>query len=193
MKQTRVGRAGAPVMAIAIAQAGGGIVIDGDADDGAWTSARVARVRLRERLLEPECRPATPAAEARFAWGDGHLYVLLYAADEDVRSQGDFFRVTLAADDEPARRVSFDVGPAGPLPPAIPMARDLDGTIDDASDRDEEWLVEAAVPLSAIGVDGARGVRLTLRVERCDASAEARSDSGAARTCASWGGHAVLD
>jgi hypothetical protein len=157
-----------------------GIVVDGDADDGAWTSPLVARVRLRQ----PGGELAVPASEARFAWGDGHLYVLTHAADEDVRSEGDFFRITVSSEGEPARRVSFELAPAGPPPPAIFTARDVDGTIDDARDRDEEWLAEAAVPLSAIGVDAARGARLTLHVERCVAGPNDR--------CGTWSGGAVL-
>jgi hypothetical protein len=44
----------------------------------------------------------------------------------------------------------------------------VDGTLDDASDDDEEWVVELAVPLASLGLTGARGERVTLRARRCD-------------------------
>ncbi len=59
------------------------------------------------------------------------------------------------------------------------VAVDRDGTPNDAHDDDEEWVVEGAMPLDALGAGSAR--EISLSVSRCDAP------RGAARTCAAWG------
>jgi hypothetical protein len=162
----------------------GDLVLDGDADDGAWTSPAQPPARTG-LFVGDRGERARPASEARLLWGDGHLYVLLYAADEDVRSRGDFFRLTFtvpARGASPPSSFAFDVGPGGPFPQGVHGARDIDGTVDDAHDRDEEWLIELAVPLSPMGLEAAPGEAFGLRLRRCDASAN--DDAGA---CAGWG------
>jgi len=173
-----------------VPRAAGGIVIDGDADDSAWTAGESASARPARTgpFAAPGGTRATPASEARLLWGDGHLYVLLYAADQDIRSRGDFFRVTfttfaaLTPHGAPPRTFAFDVGPSGPFPAGVHVAREIDGTVDDAGDRDEEWLIEMAVPLEPLGLRAARGQAFGFRVLRCDASA-----NGAPAAYAGWG------
>jgi len=165
-------------------------VIDGDADDSAWTAGEFALTRPARTglFVGPGGGQATPASEARLLWGEGHLYVLLYAADEDIRSRGDFFRVTfttfapITPHAGPPGTFAFDVAPRGPLPSGVHAAREIDGTVDDDSDRDEEWLLEMAVPLEPMGLQAARGQAFGFRVLRCDASA-----NEAAARCAGWG------
>jgi hypothetical protein len=105
-----------------------------------------------------------------------------------VRSSGDFFRVTFTTFAAPTPHAAppgtfaFDVGPRGPLPPGIHASREIDGTVDDAGDRDEEWLVEMAVPLEPMGLQAKRGQAFGFRVRRCDASA-----NGDATACSAWG------
>lgn len=191
VRRADVAAAGVAGQVLRVPRAPGGVVVDGDSDDGAWVSSESAsagagRTGLFVGLsVDSRGRPATPASEARLLWGDGHLYVLLYAADEDVRSRGDFFRVTftpLAPRGARTRPFVFDVGPSGPLPPGVHAAREIDGTVDDARDRDEEWLVEMAVPLQPMGLRAARGQAFGFRVRRCDASADETEAE-----CAGWG------
>jgi hypothetical protein len=161
---------------LVVPHGGGGVVVDGDADDGAWTaSPGPARTGL---LVGPSGERVTPASEARLLWGDGHLYVLLYAADEDIRSRGDFFHLTLTREPGPPGAFAFDVAPAGTTPDGVHLAREIDGTIDDARDRDEEWVVEMAVPLALAGIEARRGEAFGFSVRRGEAA---------------WAGRVVLE
>ena len=55
-----------------------GITLDGDSDD--WASAG-ARTGL---FVTEDGKAARPESQARAVWADGYLYMLLYAADEDI-------------------------------------------------------------------------------------------------------------
>ena len=57
---------------------------------------------------------------------------------------------------------------------------DLDGTPDDSRDRDEDWVVEMAVPFRTLGLAPHRGARMGLAMKRCDVQ-------GRQRRCGSWG------
>ncbi len=65
----------------------GSITLDGDTDDPGWTlppgPARTHDFR------GPTGAPARPFSEVRALWGDGHLYLSLYAADLDIESGTD--------------------------------------------------------------------------------------------------------
>ncbi|HEY2516056.1 MAG TPA: hypothetical protein VGI39_34530, partial [Polyangiaceae bacterium] len=74
-------RPGAPTLHVP--HASGGITLDGDTDDAAW-QREVARTGAFDGT---DGLPARPHSEARFVWGDGMLYVLLYAADQDIRAR----------------------------------------------------------------------------------------------------------
>jgi hypothetical protein len=63
------------------------------------------------------------------------------------------------------------------------VAVDRDGTLDDPSDEDEEWVVEAAIPLAALGVTGAPGTRIQIEVSRCDTPRHTT-----VRRCGAFGG-----
>ena len=54
----------------------------------------------------------------------------------------------------------------------------MDGTLNDTSDNDEEWLIELAIPLKNLGLDGRAGESMGVRMRRCDTS------KTGARTCA---------
>jgi hypothetical protein len=56
---------------------------------------------------------------------------------------------------------------------------DHDGTINDPSNEDEEWVVEMTIPLASLGVRP--GSSLKFEVTRCD------TPKGAGRRCATWG------
>src|SRR5438552_2323636 len=62
---------------------------------------------------------------------------------------------------------------------------DVDGTIGNAKDRDEEWVIEMAIPLASLGIAGRSGEHLELSVRRCDELREG------GRACGAWGTEAA--
>ena len=181
-----------------VPRAHGPIVLDGELGDAAWLadSARTGD------FLAPSGEPGRPHAEARFSWGDDRLYVALYAADSDIRAArvapdgplwlGDTFELTF---DSPDGQRRIDVAPDGTVTDArrtdgawdyawqsgVQVARDADGTINEPSDEDEEWVLELAIPLRALGLDAREGARADLHVVRCDVVPRGP------RRCTSWG------
>jgi hypothetical protein len=170
-----------PVLGVPRAPAS--IALDGDLDDPGWVAwpgpARTGP------FVDASGAPARPHAEARLLWGDGVLYLLLYAADEDV-TRADRFRlaferggvryVTAIAADGVVR----DEAPAG-WESEIHASREIDGTLDDPRDVDEEWSLEVAVPLTAIGLRGLRAERFGFPIARCDPAGCSRADPRVAR------------
>ena len=73
------------------------------------------------------------------------------------------------------------------------VAVDRDGTLNRLGDNDEEWVVEMALPLSALGIpDAGPGSRISFAVRRCEVGA------GGPGACGSWGmgaerGELILD
>ena len=57
---------------------------------------------------------------------------------------------------------------------------DLDGTLDDPRDDDEEWVVELAIPYSLLGIRGTPDQSLSFSVKRCD------TPKGRATVCGAW-------
>lgn len=177
----------------------GEIVVDGEFEDGAW-AGNVARTGA----FHTQGAVARPYSDMRATYGDGKLYLLLYAADEDIRVSPD------ARKDSPLYREDafqlvfhtsdgdrlIDVSAAGVITDArrdgngapdyswssgVEVAIDKDGTPNDSSDQDEEWVVEMAIPLASLGLRGAPGEHADLEVRRCD------DVRGAGRMCGSWG------
>ena len=145
---------------LVVPQVAGDIHLDGELDEVAWQSpARTGP------FIDAHGDTAAPYSEARLLRDDRFLYLALYAADEDIRTTDEFV-VELAS---PRGRATLHFTAAGKLVPAIAGARtgvDLDGDVDDPSNDDEEWVVEAAVPLAAIPF--ARDNTVTMTVSRCD-------------------------
>jgi hypothetical protein len=137
-------------------------------------------------------------------WRGGDFYVALYAADEDIRTRvdqpdgplwlDDSFRMTFRKDGvEYAVEVSpkcvvsdgkrqgehgaFDYRWSS----GVRVGCDTDGTINDPHDMDEEWGVEAAVPLAAVGVKPEPGASFELEIQRCD------TPKASPRVCVFWG------
>ncbi|MDB4937567.1 MAG: hypothetical protein JWP87_4539 [Labilithrix sp.] len=148
--------------------------LDGELDDALWHGA-VARTGA---FLDVSGSAARPYSDARVVWGEGRISIALYAADADIRTRGqlrDEFRVTIGA-------VSFGVSATGELvgaPAGTRVGHDHDGTLDDPSDDDEEWVIELTVPLSELGLRGAAGERAPFAVDRCDTNRGLRSCSAA--------------
>jgi hypothetical protein len=179
-----------PVLRVPHARAS--IVLDGDTDDPGWTAppgpARTGPFRFASGAR------ARPYSDARMAWGDGQLYVLLYAADEDIRSRGERFRLTFSRG---GRSFALDVAPDGQVrgtirdrrgassgwASGVHASREIDGTLDDPRDRDEEWSVELALPLASLGMKGERGESAGFSVVHCRRQADANAAGG----CGGWG------
>jgi hypothetical protein len=196
--------------ALAVPRAKGSIRIDGELEEDDWRSA----VRTGA-FVDAQGSEARPFSDARFLRGDRAIYVVLYAADDDIRAAvkehdgpvwtDDAFLVTLGPDalDAPdAPSFEIDISAAGVISDArrgakgerdaawesgIEVAIDRDGTMNDASDEDEEWVVEARIPLAAIGVSSEPGARMSFAASRCD-----RPRAGGPRRCGSLGAGRVL-
>jgi hypothetical protein len=172
------------------------IALDGDNDDPGWTRSP-GPARTGPFALAGAATAARPYADARLLWGDGYLYVLLYAADDDIRSRGDTFRMRLSrfgveyaievSPDGTVRDAALDA--RGAVDPAwrsgAHASREIDGTLDDPRDTDEEWSVELAVPLASLGMRGQAGESASFAIERCDAS------TSRGRVCSHWGDRAA--
>ncbi len=179
----------------------GGITLDGDTDDPGWTGApHPARTGPFVASSGVEARPFS---EIRFVWGDGYLYLSLYAADEDIESRtterdgplwlDDAFRVVFrregveyAVEVSPRAVITDSIRKDGKdwdysWTSSIHVSQEMDGTLNDPKDQDEEWVIEMAVPFEAIGLRGVPGESIGLSARRCD------TPKGEPRTCGSWG------
>ena len=150
------------------------IACDGELDEIAWrTPARTGP------LIDARGESAAPYADARFLRDGANLYLALYAADEDVRATDSFMVTFRSAVGRKA--VTFTAG--GAMVPVVAnahMSIDIDGTLDIPGDDDEEWVVEASLPLTAIpfGRDGL----VDVVVEHCDTTKDK------VHRCSSWHG-----
>jgi len=196
-----------PGAVLLVPRARGAIALDGDMDDEGWRGP-IARSGA---FLDAAGAEAHPYSDARLAWGDDHLYLALYAADEDIRARRtepdapvwleDSFHLWF---DDGEEELALDLSPLGavadgrraragpgPGPGGRPfdyawtsgahVSREIDGTIDDPRDDDEEWVLEVAIPLASLGLRGARGERVAFAAKRCDTT------KAGARVCGSFG------
>ncbi|MFO0757212.1 MAG: carbohydrate-binding family 9-like protein [Byssovorax sp.] len=165
--------------------------LDGELDEEAWTSS--ARTGP---FLGPEGGEARPFSEARFLLRGDEVMMALYAADDDIEARvkahdgpvwlDDSFSVHLTPvsgrDGAPGTTFQIDVSALGTVSDArvegaakdarwesaLRLGVDRDGTLGDRSDEDEEWVVEAALPLAPLGIHAAPGARLGVQITRCD-------------------------
>ena len=135
--------------------------------DGEWTEPAWRLVALRGTFTA-DGKEARPYSEIRIVRDETHLIAALYAADEDIRSS-DAFELTAGT------LVARVTAGGSATPGTVRAAVDVDGTLDNPADDDEEWVVELAVPLAALGP-----APVTLRASRCDVT------KTGARLCGSW-------
>lgn len=177
------------------------ITLDGDTDDPGWL--RPPGPARTHGFLLRNGETARPYSEARAVWGDGYLYVTLYAADEDIESRtdkpdgplwlDDAFRVVFS---RPGVQYAIDVSPKAIITDSMRKgagewdyswssgahaSQERDGTLNHPDDMDEEWVIELAVPLDSIGMKGEAGEAIGMTLSRCD------TPKGAPRICAGWG------
>lgn len=190
----------------------GSITLDGDTDDPGWTwqpgPARTGDFEFENGAL------ARPYSEVRFVWGDGYLYLCLYASDDDIETRthepdgplwlDDSFRMVFTQGDV---EYAIEVSPEAVVTDSIRRgggkwdyswnagvhaSKEWDGTLNDDRNMDEEWVIEMAVPFESIGLEGKPGESIGFAVHRCD------TPKRESRVCASWGendrkGRLVLD
>ena len=140
---------------------------EGKADEPFWTR-RAARTGA---FVDPSGRPARPFGEAHFAWDERGLRVALYAADSDITA-GDVFRLSLATLAPGSKETTVALTPTATNGFGVgKVGVDLDGTWNDPSNDDEEWVVEAAIPWDALGSErAAEGTSYRVSLERDDAT-----------------------
>jgi len=160
-------------------------------------------------LLDENGKGAVPVSEARFLWGHGQLYVAFYAGDLDLemrekKHDGPVWRddsLSLSFFVEGKKRMLV-VSPLGVLADGVcptdavslgdarcdlhweshaRYAVDCDGTINKLGDFDEEWNVQAAIPLASLGAKSVSGAELAFSVARCDMAFDGK------RACGRWG------
>lgn len=139
------------------------ITIDGELHEPAWNLRAVRGVFRREGSI------ARPWSEIRVLHDAAHVYIALYAADEDIRAS-DHFELRVAGR-------SYMLPAAGA--PAF-AALDVDGTLDQPSDDDEEWIVELALPRAGLPDP------LPIEASRCDTPKDGKT------YCAAWTGSVPL-
>ena len=190
---------GAPVLHVPHAQ--GAITLDGDTDDVGWLHppgpARTGDYHFANGEL------ARPYSETRIVWSGDYLYLALYASDEDIETHndvpdgpngtGDAFRVVFS---QAGVEYAIEVSPNAVITDSIRRgngawdltwssgahaSRELDGTINDSKNLDEEWAIELAVPFESIGMNGEPGENIGLSLHRCDTPKQGP------RVCAGWG------
>ena len=179
-------------------------------------------------LLDRAGKGAVPVSEGRFLWRDRTLYFFFYAGDLDLqahvaRHDGPIWNddsVELAFGDASDKRhvvrisvtgvISDGLCPGDAVDLSDPRcdlrwesgaraATDYDGKLNDIADRDEEWAVEAALPLGPLGVAkaareaaangtvGRGAATVPVRVRRCEIAHDGP------RACGAWEGTLVLE
>jgi hypothetical protein len=153
---------------------------------------------------------AVPVSEARVLWSEAALYLFFYAGDLDLQAHAtkhdgpvwndDSVALTFPAPNGMKRIVQISVtgvvsdgscpgDAAGLADPRCDLrwesgaraGADSDGTINHVGDRDEEWTVEVAIPLAAIGASGVPGARVPLSIRRCEIAYDGP------HSCGAWG------
>jgi len=148
----------------AIPAATGAITLDGELHEPDWNGRA-----FRAVLAGDDGQQARPYSELRLLHDAHTLYVGLYAADQDIRST-DAWELTIGGH-------ALQIDASGKASePGIATGVDRDGTLDHPDDDDEEWVIEAGIPLPPAPI--------AITAKRCDTPKD-----GATR-CGQW--HASL-
>ena len=174
------------------------VVIDGEFEDPAWHEPA-----LSGAFLDAQGAAARPHSELRAVWDETGLYLALYAADENIEEKepvpdgplwkADAFHLVFEVDGEERQ---LDIAPHGAVTDGVRRAggavdytwqsgvrvgSDVDGTVNDRSDDDEEWVEEVAVPWATLGLQGKAGEQVTVRASRCDVPKSGVKSCGSVR------------
>ena len=186
-----------------VARATGPIKPDGELNEPAW-NAIASRTGA---FVDAEGVEARPYSDARFLWDADNLYVGLYAADNDIRAQvtahdgpvwiDDSFALHLTPELPGAPTFAFDISATGVVTDVkrvvggkddvgwesgIKVGVDRDGTVNDSHDEDEEWVIEAVIPLRSLDLEGKPGARVLIDISRCDTPRNTHE-----KRCGHWG------
>jgi hypothetical protein len=156
----------------------GAITLDGDMDDPGWVRPP-GPAATGEFLLE-NGKPARPHTHARLVWGGEYLYMAVLASDEDIQSSDAIHIVFSQGGAERAIDVSPNATVTGAIS-GVHVSNEIDGTVNNPKDSDEEWTLEIAIPLDSLGMRGERGENIGMSLSRCDTPKDGR------RVCAGWG------
>ena len=176
----------------------GALKMDGELKESDWQATDRTGA-----FVDADGHPGRPFSEA-MALVDGDMLVLgLYAADQDIEAHvtehdgpvwtDDAFLLRFAPPGAESEPFAIDVSATGVIADGRlkkagvdtsweSRARavvDHDGTINDPTNEDEEWVVEMTIPLASLGVRA--GSAMKFEVTRCD------TPKRAGRRCASWG------
>ena len=195
----------APATVLRVAHTTGPIKPDGELNEPDW-NAIAARTWHFNDATGGEARPYS---DARFLYDADNLYIALYASDNDIRAQvtahdgpvwiDDSFALHLTPDlpGPGTPTYAFDISATGVVTDVkrVPGAKDdigwesgmkvgvdKDGSVNDAGDEDEEWVVEAVLPFRSMGLEGKPGTRLLVDISRCDTPRRSKE-----RRCGNWG------
>jgi hypothetical protein len=119
--------------------------IDGEAEDEVWL-----RAKPTQAFSYTDGGPGRPYAEVRASWDDLALYLLFYNGDEDLEPD-DTVSAELTGGNKKTTRLVVSVDGRLQGPQEIQSAIDRDGSVSDAGDDDEEWLVELRIPWDTLG------------------------------------------
>ena len=194
-------RASAATPAFEVPRVDAHVTLDGALAEPSW-------IHLAARtggFFDDGGQKAIPFSEARVMWQGERLLLALYAADIDIETtpetgvatgKEDVFeiafrrgeRVYALALSAGGERVATECAADGwacteeprPWASGVEVGLDVDGTPNTPADDDEEWVLEVAIPLRALGIEPRAGAEIDMRLRRCD------FPRGAARACATW-------
>jgi len=191
---------GDPVLRVP--HAPGPITLDGDTDDPGWLHPP-GPARTGDYLFESG-KKAVPYSDTRLVWGGDYLYLALYASDEDIESHVDEPDGPIALEDafrivfsQPGVDYAIEVSPKTVITDSVRWgdgdwdltwnsgahaSKEMDGSLNDPKNTDEEWAIELAVPFESIGMKGEVGETIGMSLTRCD------TPKRGPRACAAWGG-----
>ena len=162
--------------------------LNGELEEESWRDSG----RTGAFVAPGSTEAARPYSDARFLHDAKNLYVGLYAADQDEKRGVDAFllafidprddsTLTLSVSiDKVVKEKRVRGGVASEWASGIQLGVDADGTLDDPSDEDEEWIVEAAIPLASLGIT-AQTRELRASIARCD------TPKDSPERCGAWG------
>jgi hypothetical protein len=193
------------LLTLAVPRVSGRVKIDAELDGKKMWEADTGTTR---NFKDSAGHGMVPYTEAKARWGDGKLYLMLYAGDLDLEGtvrerdgaveRDDAFHIEIGSGDE-VRTIAVSVlgtvadslcrrAPDGTRAcdsgwqSRAEVAVDRDGTLNKIGDNDEEWVVEMALPFAALGIaNPAPGAHVPFSVRRCEVGHSRQN------TCGSWG------
>jgi hypothetical protein len=154
------------------------VVVDGKLDDPCWKTAAVYKLGLSADKIADDLK-LNEGGEVRFAWDDKYLYLAASFEDSDVVAEGiedglhhyrmgDLCELFLKPENQNwywelyvtphGKKTTFFFPSKGRL--GLPsgfayqfdlaVAAQVDGTLNDWSDKDRKWTAEMAVPLTEL-------------------------------------------